>query len=107
MKQTWVPCLLDRKLWGKFSWKGEKVLGSQTAIPKGLKRNQKYWKGGGINDLEFGGHGRVEHYGISEGKVDLAKKFMLPEVGYGYFLESPNIIFLHFSIGVYIWSENR
>ena len=52
--------------------------------------------------MEFGGHGRVEHYGISEDKVDLAKKFMLPEVGYGYFLESPNIIFLHFSIGVYI-----
>ena len=44
-----VVCLLDQTLWAKFSWKGEKahvsslleVLGSQTGIPKGLKR---IWK---------------------------------------------------------------
>lgn len=55
--------------------------------------------------MEFGGHGRVPHN--AEGKVDLAKTSMLPVAGYGYFLESANIIFLHFSIGVYICSENR
>ena len=45
-----------------------KVLGSQTGIPEGLKRNQKFQRQGGVNNFGFGGMG-VEHFGISEGKV--------------------------------------
>jgi len=45
------------------------VLGGQTGIPKGLKKNRKFQREGRGNVLEFGGHGGgVEHFGISKGK---------------------------------------
>ena len=45
---------------------------------------------GGLAILEFGGQGGDKHFGISEGKWG-GKILMPPVVGYGYFLESPNI----------------
>jgi len=58
------------------------VLGSQTGIPKGLK---KIGNSNGEEErlmiLEFGGHG---------GRWGRAVKMLMPSVvGYGYFLESP------------------
>ena len=47
------------------------VLGRPTGIPKGLKK-RKIPKGrGGLAILEFGGQGRDEHFGISEGQGGL------------------------------------
>ena len=40
--------------------------------------------------MEFGGQEGGEHFGISEGKGGV-KILMPPVVGYGYFLESPNL----------------
>ena len=44
------------------------VLGSQTRIPKGLEKNQKFLRGGGVNDFGIQRAREVEHFRISEGK---------------------------------------
>ena len=66
---------------------------SQAGIPKGLKKNRKFWRGGGVNDFGIWRAWGVENFGISKGGGG-GKMFMQPAAGYGYFLESP--IKLHF-----------
>ena len=66
-----------------------KVLDSQKGIPMDLKTtNQKFRRGGGVNNFEIQMVWRVEYFGISENRGGV---FMLPMVGSRYFLESPNI----------------
>ena len=69
------------------------VLGSQTGIAEGSERKQKFRRGGGVNDYRIQRAWGVEHFGISEGKG--GKILMRPVVGYGYFLESPNLWLQH------------
>ena len=65
------------------------VLNSQTGIPKGLEKNGNSGGEEGLTILEFGGHGGliILEFLKARGWV---KMFMLPLIGYGYFLESPN-----------------
>ncbi len=59
---------------------------------KGLDEKMKNpnGRGGGVEIMEFPGHGGITHSGISEGKG--AKIWKPSVVWYGYFLESPNSI---------------
>ena len=48
------------------SFPSEEVLGSQTGIPKGLKKPQKFQRGGGVNDKIIGiQRPGTEHFRIS------------------------------------------
>jgi len=47
------------------------ALGSQTGIPKGLKKIQKFRRGGGVNDFGIRSAWGVEHFRISKGKGGL------------------------------------
>ena len=65
------------------------VLGSQTGIPKGLKKrigNSEVEEGLIMLGRQWG----AEHFGFFEGKGGEGKVFMPPMVGYGYFLEASN-----------------
>ena len=58
------------------------LLGCQTGIPKGLEKNQKFQRGGGVNyfGIQRDGPG-IEHFTISVGKGgggEGCKVFMLP-----------------------------
>ena len=68
------------------------VLGSRTGIPKGLKQKWKIPEGrGGLAILEFGGQGWERVFWNFRGQGGGVKMLMPPVVGYGYFLESPNM----------------
>ena len=65
----WLSLNLSLRSLISFVWL--EVLGSWTGIPKGLKRNQKWQKVGGLMILEFvrPETGEYQYFGISKGKV--------------------------------------
>ena len=70
------------------------IFGSQTGIPKSLKKNQKFQRGGGVNDFGIWRAWGVEHFGISKAREGGCKMSTPHVVGYGYFLESPIMPYL-------------
>ena len=69
------------------------VLGSRTGIPKGLKKMPNSEGKGGLANFGIQRAWGDVHFGISEGKGGGVKILIPTMVGYGYFLESPNMPF--------------